>query len=488
VTAVEPGDEAEQVFVSELKRKALTGSAFVALRGAIVALLALGATVLLTRNLSAADFGIASLGISLATAAAIVSEVGLGAGLIRRVEPPMPEELRAVGGAQLLAALALIATVALIGLPFGRIGAVAASMLACLPLLAFRTPGMITLERELKYRQVAQIEVGEALAYVVALVPTVLAGGGVWAVVLAVNLRFASGVALMAAIAPEGVVRPSFEFRRLRSLVRFGLHYQAVTLATVAQTQCLNLGVAAIGGVLALATWSVTYRLLQVPFLLFRALWRVSFPSISALNAKVRDVGSAIEEGARLVSIATAFILVPLAAGSPALVPEIFGAGYRDAGLLILPFCLGLQFSGPVSVALGGFLFARGEARTVLKAIIADSLAWLAIAFALLPTLGTTAIGIGFLAGAAIESLIFTGAAASSSGIRIGRKVLPPLALAIATAAAGLGLSFALGESYLGGLTGALLALLAYSVLQFALDSPSRDRFRRLIADLRGAG
>ena len=488
MTAEEPGGVVEEVLVSELKRKALTGSALVALRGAIVALLALVSTALLTRNLSAADFGIASLGISLATGAAIVSEVGLGAGLIRRVEPPMPVELRAVAGAQLLAAIALIAIVSLVGLPFGRIGMVTASMIACLPLLAFRTPGMITLERELKYSQVARIEVGEALVYVVALVPTLLAGGGVWAVVLAVNLRFASGVALMAAIAPQGVVWPSFEFRRLRSLVHFGLHYQAVTLATVAQIQFLNLGVAAIGGVLSLAIWSVTFRLLQVPFLLFRALWRVSFPSISALSAKVRDIGSAIEEGARLVSIATAFILVPLAAGSPALVPEIFGAGYGDAGVLILPFCLGLQFSGPVSVALAGFLFARGEARTVLKAIIADSLAWLAIAFALLPTLGTAAIGIGFLAGAATESLIFTGAAASLSGIRVGRRVLPPLALASATAAAGLGLSFALGQSYLGGLTGALFALLAYTVLQFAFDVPSRHRFRRLIADLRGSG
>ena len=178
------------------------------MRGAIVALLALGSTVLLTRNLSATDFGIASLGISLATGAAIVSEVGLGAGLIRRIEPPMPVELRAVGGAQLLAALALIAVVWLIALPFGRIGTVIASMLACLPLLAFRTPGMITLERELEYSQVARIEVGEALAYVVALVPGLLAGGGVWGVVLAVNLRFVSGVALMAAIAPGGSSGP----------------------------------------------------------------------------------------------------------------------------------------------------------------------------------------------------------------------------------------------------------------------------------------
>ena len=165
VTAEEPGEVVEEVFVAELKRKALTGSALVALRGAIVALLALVSTVLLTRNLSATDFGIASLGISLATGAAIVSEVGLGAGLIRRVEPPLPVELRAVAGAQLLAAIALFAVVSLVGLPFGRIGMVTASMIVCLPLLAFRTPGMITLERELKYSQVARIEVGEALVY-----------------------------------------------------------------------------------------------------------------------------------------------------------------------------------------------------------------------------------------------------------------------------------------------------------------------------------
>ncbi len=280
----------EDLVVDELKRKVLTGSVLVTLRGAIVGLLALVSTVVLTRNLSSSDFGVVSLGFSLATGAAIVSEVGLGAGLIRRVDPPGRLELRAVAGAQLLAALGLIALVAAVGFPFGQIGEVTAAMMVCLPLLAFRTPGMITLERELKYRQVAQIEVWEALVYVVALVPIVLVGGGVWGVVLATNLRFASGVVLMAVFAPDGVLWPSFEFRRLRHLVHFGLHYQAVTLATVAQSQCLNLGTAAIGGVSTFAIWSVTFRLLQVPFLLFRALWRVSFPSISALASKTSDI------------------------------------------------------------------------------------------------------------------------------------------------------------------------------------------------------
>jgi O-antigen/teichoic acid export membrane protein len=475
--------------IEAVKRRALVGSALVGARGLVVSLLGFGSVVVLSRSLSPNDFGVVALGSTLASAGALLSQVGLGAGLIRRPEPPTRSELRALTGVQLVAALVLVGIVAAIALPSGRTGEVVTAMIALLPLLAFRTPGIIVLERELKYGMVVRIEVIETLTYVCVLVPLILFGLGVWGAVVATNARWIAGVALVKAAVPSGgVVLPTREFGLVRKLMRFGLQYQAVDVAGVGLGQGLNVGTFAIGGPTTLGVWSVTWRLLQIPFLLFGAVWRVSFPSMSALVARGVAVRSTIERGARLASVATGLLLVPMAAGAPVLVPKVFGASYQEAGTLILPFCLGMQFTGPVSVSLVGHLFARGEARTVLKSTLVQGVLWLGIAFTLLPVLGVMAIGVGFLPAAASEALIFTRAANRLDGIKLGRAVSLPFAIAIPAAAGGYLISQALDGSLGAGLAGALLAVVAFVLVEFSVDPDSWQTFRALPSNLRADG
>ena len=51
----------------------------------------------------------------------------------------------------------------------------------------------------------------------------------------------------------------------------------------------VNLVVAAAGGTQLLGYWSLANRLLQVPFWLLQALWRVSYPTMARLRAHGED-------------------------------------------------------------------------------------------------------------------------------------------------------------------------------------------------------
>jgi hypothetical protein len=144
-----------------------------------------------------------------------------------------------------------------------------------------------------------------------------------------------------------------------------------------------------------------------------------------------------------------------------------------------------MQFTGPVSVALVGYLFARGEARTVLKSTLVQGLVWLGIALSLLPVIGVMAIGVGFLPAAACEALIFTRAANRLDGIRLGRAVSLPFAIAIPAASGGYLISRVLDGSLGAGLAGALLAVVAFVLVEFSVDPDSWETLRALPSNLR---
>ena len=164
----------------------------VGMRGIAIRIVGLMGTVVLARLLLPEDFGLIAFAVSVTFVASNVADFGFGAGLIRRKEPPTPEELGSVAGFQLLATGAFTLVVAIIALPLGRPGAVAAVMVASLTLMAFRTPGALLLERQLRYRPLVVVEFAETLAFNAFAITTVALGAGVWGMATAATFRTSS--------------------------------------------------------------------------------------------------------------------------------------------------------------------------------------------------------------------------------------------------------------------------------------------------------
>lgn len=465
----------------ELRRKALSGVVLVALRDAAVRGAGLVGNIALARLLVPSEFGVVALGLTVLMFAQLFSDGGLGASLIRGESPPMRDDLRAVLGFQMVAAVILATAVAGAAVVAGRTGAVTAIMMAALPLIAVRTPSLIVLERDLNFAPLVKVEVAEQLAYYGWAITTVVLGAGVWGLATASIAKALFGTAILLRVSPISRLTPLFSMRRLRPMLSFGVRFQAVTLATALGSQLLNVGIAAVAGLAMLGLWTVANRLLQVPVLVFGAIWRVSYPAAARLLAIGESPRDMVERGAAVAAVGTGMVLVPVTAALPTFVPSVFGPRWAAVATILAPIFFALQASGPVSVSTAGYLYAVGETGTMLRSALIVAVSWLLVTLALLSSLGPIAIGLGGLTAALCELTVLIRAAKRRSGASFRYPILVPWL--VATSAAGLGwiLTEELDRGLLGATTGATFALTIYLGILAATRREMMQTFLRLV-------
>jgi O-antigen/teichoic acid export membrane protein len=464
--------EAPDLEPADVRHRALAGVALVGLRGVGVRVLALAGNVLLARLLLPREFGTAAVGLTLLLLTSFLSDAGIAAALVRRAEPPTRDELRVVLGLQLVLAVVLAAAISAAAWPFGRTGHVAAVMAWSLPLGAARTPAAVALERRLEYRVIVLVELVDTLVYYGWAVAGALLGHGVWALATAALARAVAGTVVILARCPEGRVGPRVDFRRVRELLGFGATIQAIGLANIARDQGLNLGLAAVGGVTVLGLWTLAYRVLQLPFLVFESLWRVSFPAMSRLLAAGEDVVGALDRGVRRSAVATALVLAPLAATAVALVPVAFGHEWDAASSVVPTAALGLMLSGPLSAMAGGYLYAVGDARAVLRGVVLHTIAWAVVALPLVDRLGVAAMGWGWLAACVVETAVLSAALRRHAGTPLLAGLVVPTLAATAGAVVGRVATDAIGD--VGGvLVGGVVAVVATAAVLAVADRGS---------------
>lgn len=463
---------------AEVARRAGAGAAVVASRGIAIMLLAVVGNIVLARLLLPEHFGTVAVGMSVVLVARFFADAGIGANLIRRQQPPRRVDLETLLGVQLLLTLVLVAAVSAVAWPWGTTGQVTALMVASLPITALQSPAAVAFERQLSYRPLAFVEVSESVAHYGWAIATVTVGWGVWGLASAVVVRAVVGTAVLTAIADVRVFRPRFSWRRIRGLLPFGIRYQLFGVAVLVRDQALNVGIAAIGGLAILGLWTIARRFLQIPFVLFTSLWRVSFPAMSRLVNAGEPPGPIIERGVGLVAVATGLLLTPLVGAGPALVPVVLGDRWADAAA-VLPWAgLGLMIGGPVSVATAGFLWAIGDASTPLKAVAYHGGAWATVTFALMPTIGLAAVGVGWLAAGLVDAVVLGRGARRHAEIRLAHALLVPIAVAAASAAIGWTLSASSEATWVSALLcGGLAEALYVSALLLVSRRSLTDTF-----------
>ena len=444
-------------------------------RGVAINVLAFLGNVALARLLVPADFGTIALGLGVLRFASLLSDGGLGAGLIRRAEHPTREELRSLVALQIATTLLLVFAVGGAGLTLGGPLEVIALMMCALPLQTLRAAGMITLQRDLNFRPVAAVEVAEVLAYYASGVAAVAAGLGVWGLAAASIVKAAVGTGILLRLAPVGLLLPLPSAQRIRPLLRFGLRFQGVALLSSVRDDGINVGIALAGSLATVGLWAIVWRLVQVPFLLLDAMWRVSFPAMAQLIGAGEHPAPVMRRVVALSAVATGVVLTALTSASPALIPALFGERWEGA-VAAVPLVSGaLQISGPVSVATAGYLFASDQAGIVLRAAGVQVLIWFGISLPLLGALGVRAVAIGFCLACLAETLLFSRAIRARAGIGLVAPLLAPFVVFAVAAAIGWFIAHALGptlpSAVVAGAVGVGLYLAGMFILRRALLS-----------------
>jgi O-antigen/teichoic acid export membrane protein len=421
----------------DIGRRAASGAALLTAKGIFAQVLGLVSTIVVARLLVPHQLGLYAIAVTISTFLLMLgSGVGMGAALIRRTAVPEHADLRAYVALQLIVSIVLVGVVVLATRPLGLVGQLTAVMVMSAPIIAFRGAGLVVLERQLLYKRIASAESAETVVYYVWTVVTVFVGWGLWGLATATVARAIVGTAFIIALAPTGVIWPRYDRRRIRRLLGIGVQVQAVDFVFALRDQILVLGAAAIGSVSVVAYWSLILRALQAPQSLLLTLLRVSFPAMSRTRSAGRDPGEMLPRLLAAATILTGTLLAPLAA-APAFVPLLFGDKWSPAADALVLTCLAVVVHTPVAIAVQSYLWTAGDAKSPLRASIADAVAVVVIGLPLVPTLGVLGLAIGGVACATIHAAILARAVERQTEIHVVRHIgTPVLAWMVAAGAA----------------------------------------------------
>jgi O-antigen/teichoic acid export membrane protein len=460
----------------ELRRRAFAG-VFVAFSGGLLNLiLAFGGNLVLARLLTPHDFGVVAVGSTVILIATAIAEGGLGAGLIRRTEPPLASELRTLTGIQLSVLTLVAVVIAVVAAPLGTAGEVTALMVFAMPITSLQSAGRLALVRSLHFRRVVVIDtVGLAAFYIWAIGAVAFLDLGVWGLATGGIARAVAGTLAIAVTPSGGLYRPTLErLREFRHVLGFGVRFQASWMVAVGRDQGINATTGVVAGITTLGLWSLGQRLMQVPLLLQEAIGRVAFPTIAHVLAAGEEVKPIVERTARLAGTCFALMLSVFVAVAPAFIPLMFGERWSDVAQVFPGACLALLVAGTAVNPAVSYFWAADRPDIVLRAITLNAASVIVLSAILLPVLDLVAIGVSLAAGAFAESLFLAPKLRRS----LGASLLPTLPVPVAAASVGAAAGWSVATTDLplvvaglfagvvaAAVTAALLALLSRAAL-----------------------
>ncbi|HYC01263.1 MAG TPA: oligosaccharide flippase family protein [Candidatus Limnocylindrales bacterium] len=325
--------------------------------------------VALANILSVEEFGIYAIVVMAWSVLYLVSDVGLGAALVRQPHEPEIDDYRSVFTAQQLfvaAAIAVAWTMApALASAYDRSDDVALVIrLAALALLpaSLQTVPSIRLERHLQFDRLAVIEVGQALIFNAAAVGLALAGFGA-----AVSLGFAllartmTGAILAHAAAPW----PAgwrLSWPRLRRHLAFGVPFQGIALVALGKDAFIPVAVGVLAGEAAVGMLTWASWVGRAPVLPLFMMQRVYLPAFSRMLDHREQLGGFIGNVLFAANAAVAPAAAVVLVFAHRLPELVFGQQWEAAVPLVLPYWIAML---PLASAfpLFGLLGALGHAR-----------------------------------------------------------------------------------------------------------------------------
>jgi teichuronic acid exporter len=306
-------------------------------------------TFVVLRLLSPADYGLMALATVFVSFLSMFADMGLGVALIQARDLSRAQ-LSQMFGAMLLLngalTLALWLGAPLAALFFDEPRLVELLRVLCFQFLfgAFGALPLSLLQREMRFKAVALIEVSAGLVAGLSTLTMAWGGFGVWALV-AGGIVLQAWQALWATLVGGLRVWPSFSFGPSQPLLRAGGFITTSRLLWYFMSQADVLVVGKLLGPAVLGAYAVAVQLSTMP--MNRVMSVVNQVGLSAF-ARIQDDRVAVERNLVTGSAVISFVAFPLfwgiAAVAPTLVPVLLGPKWQQAVLplqlipLIIPF------------------------------------------------------------------------------------------------------------------------------------------------------
>ncbi len=404
--------------VAEIKRRSVRGVAALISRTFAVQVISFLATFALTVFLDPSIYGIFFLVSAVVNFLAYFSDIGLAAALVQKKEKLEDDDLATTFTIQqgLVVSLLLLLFLAtpLIRANFHLSSAAVYllwSMGISLFLSSLKTIPSILLERELQFNKLVIPQIAETLVFNLVAVYFAWQGFGITAFTLAVLARGFTGLILVYLIFPWKPI-VGFSKKSIRSLLKFGLPFQANTFLAVLKDDGMTVVLAKIVGAEGLGYLGWASRWASLPLRIFMDnVTKVAFPAFSRLQHDEVRLARAIELSLKYLALSTFPILIGMGfLGSPLvhLIPR-----YLKWLPALLPLYAYLYNSAwaCVSTNLTNTLNALGKIKTTFKLMVM----WTVLTWALMPTLG---IYRGYLGVSLAVALIATSSVVTVIAVR----------------------------------------------------------------------
>lgn len=298
--------------------------------------------VILARLLVPGDFGLMAMVTVVIGVAEVFSDAGVNSAIIHRQDVTR-EQLTSLYWLNLAAGIVVFAlvwaltplVVALYHEP--RL----ADLMFWAALLFLITPigqqFRILLQKELRFRRLAQVEVSAAVVGTIVAVWSALAGHGVFSLIWG-QLATTLTTSLLCAKLEWKTCGPRLHFRLndLRGFVGFGLYQIGSRTMNKLSANVDYLIIGRFLGAEALGYYMLAYRLVVMPLLKFNPmLTQVAFPVFARKQSDHAALRRGYLEMIKMVAFVTFPILVGVGATAPLLVPVVFGAKWLPAVPLI---------------------------------------------------------------------------------------------------------------------------------------------------------
>lgn len=330
--------------------------------------------IVLARILPVGVIGIFNIGNTILSVFTFFSDVGLAAALIQKKDISQ-DDLKSTFFIQEILAI-FITTILWFGAalfaPFFNldqegmwlIRALAISFL----LTSFKVIPSVLLERQLKFVPLVTVNLVETVFYngtlIVLSYMNFLLGAFSWAAIA----RSLVGVLAIYLLAPW---KPGISFSRssLKTLLGFGLPFQANNILALIKDRLVPLIIASIIGPIGVGfvTWSQNLALL--PVLLVSNLIRLTFPTFSRLQNQQRLLKHFLERAIFLTSLFSFPLIFGLVSIAPSLVEHVVTDKWKPALPLIYLFSIN-TFWATISTTFTNFLNAIGKINITLKLMV----------------------------------------------------------------------------------------------------------------------
>lgn len=383
--SVEQLDPTEHLSPEMVKKRAVKGAAILTLRNALIQSISFFSTALLTVFLLPSEFGVFFLVSAVVNFLSYFGDIGFAAALIQKKDKLTDEDLKTVFSAQQVLVVLVLVAVFLLTPVIQNLYNLHSEDIFLLWALGFsllisslKTIPTVLMERKLEFNKWVVPQIAETVIFNVAAVMLAWKGFGVTSYTIAVLLRGVSGLFVTYWIQPWV---PSFSFSRksFKSILKFGIPYQANTLLAMIKDDGMTLF---LGGMLGssgigLLGWAQKWAYAPLRFFMDQVI-KVTFPAFSRLQGNKEELSDAVSKSIFFISLLVFPSLVMLVLASPTLV-EIIPRYQKWSpalfALMILSITSGLA---AITTPLTNTLNAIGKISQTFKLMVMwTSLTWL---------------------------------------------------------------------------------------------------------------